>query len=858
MRKQYSNRQRPRHRPISLAVAALLTSGNAGAWAGGPNPDDSGSLVEFNEAFMHAFEGGGAGVDLSRFAKGNAALPGTYLADLQVNQQVLGKVDITLRALAPGGNDIQPCFDLELIGRLGIDMARLTPESMARLESATTETCVTLPTVIEGATAVFDNGEQRLDIGIPQAALDRHARGYVDPRFWDEGINAFRLQYNANAYRAELQGNAITQGYVGINAGANIGPWRLRHIGNSSYDDNKGGHYDGVQTYAQRSLIPIKSQLTIGDAYTDGTIFDSFGFRGVQLASDDRMYPESQRGYAPTIHGIANSNARVQVRQGGSILYETNVTPGAFEINDLYPSGYGGDLEVVVTEADGRVNVSKVPYSAAVNALRPGVGRYSLTAGLYRHPTVDSEPELLQGTYQRGLSNRVTAYGGTTLTKDYQAVAAGAALNTRLGALGLDITQSSAKLDHEPDRSGQSVRLSYSKLLAPTNTNLTLAAYRYSSEGFLDLEDAVALNARAPDDLLPTPDRERGRLQLTVNQALPAGWGTFYLTGSRQDYWNRNQTDTQYQFGYNNSYKRINFGLSAARQFDQSRGQWDNRVMLTVGIPLGSSPRAPYSQTSLQRDSTGAATFQESVTGTLGRDNAFTYGVNANHSRGGGAESSSMYGANASYALPTTTITGSASKSNNYSQVSAGVSGGVVAYADGVTFTPTLGDTIAIVEAKGAKGAIVSNGSGLRVDRWGHAVVSNLSPFTRSSIDLDPAGLPLNVQLDSTQEQTIPTSGAITLVRFAATSAGRAAILRTSRVNGQPLPFGADVLDDQGISIGTVAQAGKVIARNLGSDEGELTVRWGPAVDETCKLRYALPKSVNTRMSYTTVDAKCQ
>ncbi|MDQ8051233.1 fimbria/pilus outer membrane usher protein [Luteibacter sp.] len=857
MRERHRNQRLPRARPISLAVAALLTSGGAGAWTGGPNADESGALVEFNEAFLHAFEGSGGSVDLSRFAKGNAALPGSYLADLQVNQQVLGKAEVTLRPLTAGGDDVQPCFDLELVGRLGIDMAKLTPEALARLEGASDDSCVILSSLIEGAVAGFDNGEQRLDISIPQAALDRHARGYVDPRFWDEGINAFRLQYNANAYRAESQGNALTQGYVGINAGANIGPWRLRHIGSYSYDDSNGGHYDGVQTYAQRSLVPIKSQLTIGDAYTDGTIFDSFGFRGVQLASDDRMYPESQRGYAPTIHGIANSNARVQVRQGGSILYETNVAPGAFEIDDLYPSGYGGDLEVVVTEADGSINVSRVPYSAAVNALRPGIGRYSITAGLYRHPTVDSEPELLQGTYQRGLSNRVTAYGGATLTRDYQAVAVGAALNTRFGAVGVDLTQSNAKLDTAPDRKGQSVRLSYSKLVAPTNTNLTLAAYRYSSEGFLDLEDAVSLDSRAPDDLLPAPDRERGRLQLTVNQALPAGWGTFYLTGSRQEYWNRGEADTQYQLGYNNTYKRINFGFSASRQFDLSRGEWDNRVMFTVGVPLGSSPRAPYSQTSLQRDSTGAATFQESVTGTLGRDSAFTYGINANHSRGGGVESASTYGANASYALPRATLTGSASRSNHYRQISAGLSGGIVAYSGGVTFTPTLGDTVAIVEAKGAKGAIVSNGSGLRVDRWGHAVVSNLAPFARSSIDIDPAGLPLNVQLDSTQEQTVPTSGAITLVRFDTTSAGRAAILRTTRANGQPLPFGADVLDDRGISIGTVAQAGKVIARNLGSDEGELTVRWGPAADESCKLRYALPRSVDTKMTYTTVDARC-
>jgi len=834
----------------------LLASGGAGAWSGGPVADDSASTVEFNDAFL--YQGGGAAVDISRFAKGNVTLPGTYLADLVVNESFVGQVQVSMQAVIAGSDDVQPCMNQELIDRLGIDTAKLDPEAMARLVEGGEGVCVTLPSLIADATAAFDNGEQRLDVSVPQALLSRRARGYVDPKYWDEGINAFRLQYNANAYRAESAGDHNTQAYLGLNAGANIGPWRLRHIGNLSYDGVNGSHYEGIQTYAQRSLIPIKSQLTIGDAFTDGTIFDSVGFRGVQLASDDRMYPESQRGYAPTVRGIANSNARVQIRQNGSVLYETNVAAGAFEIDDLYPSGYGGDLEVVVTEADGSVNISKVPYAAAVNALRPGVSRYSITAGEYRHPSVDATPLLLQGTYQRGLSNRFTAYGGMTVAQDYAAAAIGAAFNTRFGAIGLDVTQSKANLANQPDRNGQSVRLSYSKLVAPTNTNLTLAAYRYSSAGYLDLEDAVAINSRRPDDLLAEPDRERGRLQLTVNQDLPAGWGTFYLTGSRQDYWNRAETETQFQFGYSNSYKRINYGLSASRQFDLSRNEWDNRVMFTVGFPLGPTARAPYSQANVQRDSRGVTSIQESLSGTLGRDNAFTYAINASHSSGGDTQTSSSFGANAAYALPVATVTASASKANNYSQVSAGVSGGIVAYSDGVAFTPSMGETLAIIEAKGAKGAAVPNGSGLRVDRWGHAVVANLSPFTRSTVDIDPRGLPLNVQLGSTQEQTVPTAGAITLVKFETTSAGRAAILRTARINGEALPFGADVLDAEGVSVGTVGQGGKVVARNLGSDEGELTVRWGPATDQSCKLRYALPKSVDTKMSYKTADAKCQ
>ena len=87
-----------------------------------------------------------------------------------------------------------------------------------------------------------------------------------------------------------------------------------------------------MAVYAQRGITSLKGQLTIGDSFTDGAVYDSFGLRGVQLASDDRMLPESQRGYAPVVRGIANSNAKVQIRQNGNIIYETNVAPGAFAI----------------------------------------------------------------------------------------------------------------------------------------------------------------------------------------------------------------------------------------------------------------------------------------------------------------------------------------------------------------------------------------------------------------------------------------------------------------------------------------------------------------------------------------------
>jgi outer membrane usher protein len=650
-----------------------------------------------------------------------------------------------------------------------------------------------------------------------------------------------------------------TQSYVGLNAGINVGAWRFRHSGNLTAGTQTGTHYQSVQTNLQRSIAPLKSQLTIGDAFTDGALFDSVGFRGVQVASDDRMYPESQRGYAPVVRGIANSNARVQVRQNGNLLYETTVAPGAFEIDDLYPTGYGGNLDVVITEADGSVRISTVPFAAAVNALRPGVTRFSTTIGQYRNPSAQGNPVLFQGTLQHGFTNLITGYGGFVLSPGYMAAQVGAALNTRFGAIGLDITQASAHLDHEPDRHGQSVRLSYSKLVEPTSTNLSVAAYRYSSRGYLGLADAMALRDFDERNMAyAARGIQRGRLQVTVNQSLPRGYGAFYATGSTQNYWDRNGTDTQLQAGYNNSYKRLNYNVAISRQFDTGTGKWDNRVMLTLGIPIGTGPHAPYSSTTLQGGgSSSPSTATQTISGTLGVDNAFAYGLNAGYSHGGASNNGSV-GANAAYTSPLAAVSGSVSRSSHYTQSSVGISGGAVAYSGGVAFTPTMGDTLAIVEARDAAGARIANGSGLRVDPWGHAIVSSLSPFASNEVEIDPKGLPINVELKSTQQSVAPTAGAVVRLKFDTENAGRAAILGISQADGQPVPFGAEVSNAQGQSIGTVAQSGRIIARGLKSDTGRLLVNWGEGSGEKCAVDYALPKVSKRSTAYSVIETVCR
>ncbi len=869
-------------RPISVAV--LIAFAGSRAWGAEAAAAIAGPATEIQFEDAYVRQPNGARVDISRFSKGNVALPGDYQADLYVNQVWVGRTQIRLRQLSADSNDVQACFDAPLLERIGVDLSKLTPEAGARLAAG--GACLTLPSLVTDATASFDNGEQRLDLSVPQVALVRSARGYVDPRYWDDGVTAGTLQYNASTYHTETSGESFNQSYVGLNAGINVGSWRLRHMGSLTDSTFSGTHYQSVQTNLQRAIVPWKSQLTVGDGFTDGSVFDSVGFRGVQLASDDRMYPQSQRGYAPTIRGIANSNARVQVRQNGNIIYETTVAPGSFEIDDLYPTGYGGDLQVIVTEADGSVHTFSTPYAATVNALRPGITRFSVMAGEYRNPGIHSKPKMIQVTFQHGFNNLLTGYGGFQVAQGYAAAQVGVGLTTGLGAFGLDFTKATADVGtNQPRHNGESLRLSYSKVLAPTRTNLAVAAYRYSSRGYLGLADFMTLRDPGQGGLgYLTNGVPRGRLQLTLSQPLPSGLGSFYVSGSTQSYWGRENTNTQAQAGYTNNYKRLNYSLEFSRQqlttLSYSNNayvpvnpainiatapinyinKWDNRVMLTLSFPLGRSPRAPTAMTSVQGGGSGPTTVQQSVNGTLGVDSAFGYGLNAGYSGSSDTtRSATTAGANASYRSPLTTLTATLSHSSNYNQQSFGVSGGVVVYGGGVAFTPTMGDTIAVVEAKDAAGARVVSGSGLRVDPWGHAIVSSLTPFASNQIEIDPKGLPLNVAIKSSEQSVAPTAGAVVRLAFETEDKGRAAILHIKTTDGKPAPFGAEVTDEQGQSIGTVGQAGRVIASGFKTETGSLRVSWGEGASERCVVAYRLPKADPRSDAFgTVVDTVCQ
>ncbi|MCI1089035.1 fimbria/pilus outer membrane usher protein, partial [Stenotrophomonas maltophilia] len=159
--------------------------------------------------------------------------------------------------------------------------------------------CVPVQQRMANAYGVYDSGNLRYDLSIPQVFLRREARGYVNPALWDRGINAGFVGYSFNAIDSDSRvegGQRNRSAYLGLNAGMNLGGWQFRHDSNLTWSEGDGRHWQSIATYAQRGIPQVRGMLTIGEAYTTGELFDSIGYRGASLASDDRMLPDSLRG----------------------------------------------------------------------------------------------------------------------------------------------------------------------------------------------------------------------------------------------------------------------------------------------------------------------------------------------------------------------------------------------------------------------------------------------------------------------------------------------------------------------------------------------------------------------------------
>ncbi|WP_233873425.1 fimbria/pilus outer membrane usher protein [Paraburkholderia adhaesiva] len=840
---------RPRLSRLSVALASAIFAGHCYADTAAESDlvvvahakEPVSVPVVFNSAFLRGHSG--TQTDLATFENDNGLLPGEYTVDIFLNGNFIQNKKISFQGTSVPGKT-RPCISHELLSEAGVQ------EEFIKMEPQ--QDCGFVEDTVRSSQEALDASRMRLDLTIPQAYLKRTVKGYVPRSAWDSGDPVAYINYSGSYYNnsSSYGSNSLNSTYFYLQGGLNIGPWQLRNVSSVRSTSRSGTRFTGGNTYLQRALPDIRSTLLIGETSTSGTLFDSIGFRGIRISSDERMLSPNQQGYAPVIRGTAGSNARVVVRQGASVVYETTVPPGEFVIDDLYPTQNSGDLNVQVTEASGQIHSFTVPFSAISTSLRPGLSRYSFTAGRTNVSFQNArDVNFVEATYERGINNLLTVNGGLLgASNKYYSLSGGGVLATSLGAFGASVNYSKSDIKTLPTSSGWQFKGMYNATYGPTDTSITLGAYRYSTSGYISLLDSLA-GGKTPyyyiDDtgtyVRSDTFRQKSRFELSVNQPL-GNVGSVYLNTIRQNYYGNFSANTQFQIGFQSSIGRVAYNIGFSRQIQPSStrngvDKSQNVVTLGLVIPLDRIlNRNSTLSTGMSHYSNEGTLYQTNLTGSFGSGQEYSYNINQatdqrSHVNSGGVSLSR----NTSFG----TFGAGYTKSTGASAFTATARGVVVADRKGVMMGPYVGDTFGIIDAPGAAGAKLTSASGVVLNRAGRAIIPSLSPYRYNLVTLDPSGMAGNAELEETQKRVAPYAGAVPRIQFK-TRRGYPVLISAQMEDGRTLPIGGKVMDAGGNEVGVVGQGSQLYAR-VGETDGKLLVSWGQADSSKCTLRYGIP-----------------
>lgn len=798
----------------------------------------------FNPALLELDNPSLRGADLTVFEDGLNQAPGQYRVDVFLNGSMFETqdLDFSLQKNATGEESLQPCLSSDMLEAMGVRVAAF-PAILA------SEQCVNLAQIIPMASATFRFNRQRLDISIPQAALKSIARGYVSPDLWDQGIPALLVNYSfsgANSSARSSDGSSSNSYFLNLRSGINLGAWRLRNYSTWNRDSDGESHWQSINTYLQRDIVALKSQLILGDSTASSEVFDSVPFRGGQISSDDDMLPDSLKGYAPTVRGIARSNAQITIRQNGYVIYQSYVPPGAFEISDLYPTASTGDLQVNIKESDGSEQNMVVPFASVPVLQRQGRFKYSLTSGQYRSSSSNVDDTLFtQGTAIYGLPWGATLYGGVQAASKYQAVALGWGQNMgTIGALSTDVTQAWAKPEYGEKDSGQSWRVRYGKNFIETGTSFTLASYRYSTQGFYTLQET--LDTYTDGKSSQALNHKKSRAELSMSQALWEGAGSLSLSLYSEDYWNDRRRNQSASVGYNNNWNSISYGLNytfSKNGYDSNgdRVNYDDHIFaFNISVPLSKWLPSSYATYSLNTSRNSRTSNSVGLSGTALSANNLSYNISQGYtSQGAGAYGNTSL----SYRGGQGQVNIGYGYSRSQQRLNYGLQGGIMLHEDGLTLSQSMNDTAVLVKAPGAKGVKLANQTGVTTDWRGYAVVPYATAYRKNNIALDTSSLPDDVDMTMTSQAVIPTRGAVVRAEFKP-NIGQRVLMTLLRQGGAPVPFGATVTDSnnsQGDNSSIVGDGGQVFLSGM-SGSGKLEVKWGNNASQQCQVSYSLPE----------------
>ncbi|EKK5502399.1 fimbrial biogenesis usher protein [Enterobacter hormaechei] len=719
-------------------------------------------------------------------------------------------------------------FDEE--GTPCIDKAFL--ENAGLIKQTKRGTCPKIYHYWSGSTIQTSPDIDEISVVVPPEAIDPdYGRQFAEVR----GGRAAMLNYSMFGTHNHYDDENADRFQSTFEMGFNAGDWIVRSTQFISDGSDQDFDVDSLYTYAQRTFTDYGVMVQGGQINIANSRFSIPGIYGVQMMPDTALTP--QVGTGVEVSGIArNPQARVDIRQGGQLIYSTLVPAGPFNLDDVPLANLNTDLNVTVTETDGSEN----RFTVSASTFRSNhVGRApGFTLAMGRVEDMDSRfenPWVVSANNGWSVNKRVNFLAGMVMADNHYYGFSG-----NLDTIPMQNLYASlgflASIDNQTQTDGNKTTLDLGYSL-PWGIGLSLGG----SYGTPDYREMAELYGD-DDDMSQTK----------YDTSVGINWssttlGRFSLSYYRNESWNSDYNSRRFISSWSQTFKYFNVSVNWESDVSRHDSSDNDQFYVNVSIPLG---RSGVTTSSWYRESEGKRSYGTRAMGSLNAENQYTVGVTQDQEENTTSWDSSL-NSNLHYTNLALAAGGDNDSNTNYS---AALSGGIVAHSDGVTFSPyRVTDTYAIARLdKPVAGIEIGTPRGaVWTDKWGQAIIPALSPFRESTIEINTESLPGNLDVRNGRTAIKASHGAVAKWEFA-TLSQRRVLLSIRRADGTPLPEGVSIVDAAGEYVTSAPEDGVIFLNDISASQ-QLYAK----LDEgRCRLTYTLPEAEPNKF-YEEVTGKC-
>jgi len=675
-------------------------------------------------------------------------------------------------------------------------------------------------------------GEGRVILLVPPEAL--RAPGTEEGN-WQHGGLAGMLNYDAQYLSSYGSTGGFNFGQLGTEAGFNAADWIVRSR-QTFTRFNSENHINHQAIYAQRSFVGIKKVLQAGQVSLSNSLFGTGQVIGFQIFPE--MALTSGQSGAGLVEGVAQMPSVIEVRQSGVLVYSTSVPAGPYRLQGFSLLNTRTDLEVTLTGSNGEKQQFIVP-AATLLARAPQVSP-GLSFGAGQLEQQDGRAPLL-GTVTSGwqFTPSTILNVGLLGASPYRAGALN--LDTRLSESFLLSLQNTLIQDAEHGNTGTLLAAMLSHSLSE-RMSINING-RQQTAGYRELSDALQRVDRDNTD-----SHSRSRYQFGSGLDWSAdGPGNFSLSWARTTTFAGNNSD-YLRGGWSRQFARAYLGVSFEHNTGTLSGQGDDRLYMSLSIPLGEGRDInSYLNTAKHSSRTGIR-YSDRTSQDRGWSISTDRDLRNNRSSVGG---------NLDFVTPVSQLNASVSHdSDNYSSWSTRATGAVVLHENGFTISPyRVTDTFGIARVGKESGVRLNTPAGIVWTDWrGYAVIPTLNGYRRSEIQIDTRSLAKNVDIGNAWQETGMARGAIGRVDFEVVKTRRV-LVETTMADGQNLPHGASVFNVKGELVTVAGDDGAVFVPDA-SPGMLLEVKSSGKM--ICTLKLELPETTQESGLYENATALCR